>query len=308
MLEDEEILGIKGLPSGNLSAGVGHVIIPKGVDIDLYKEDAYRSGRISINGGYGYGDFHNILVDREVLQRIKFPERPGQQGTPIVWVNIPKHNEPVVVACLKFDDEYHSLSEQRVRFTRSMDGNLVDLDLDGKNGKITISASSSNKEKNGEIEIILNSRSNNSKFKLKVNGEILINATGRIVHISDKTIETAACKPDGTVTVRTVMNGSSDETIDRFLYEDQFNNKVVINKEYIQVKADDSSVIKFGEGKEPMVKGSTLKGQLDSIIDAVSKLTVPTAFGPSGTPINISEFTAVKAKFDEFLSKLTNTD
>jgi hypothetical protein len=308
MLGEDEEIGIKGLPSGNLSAGVGHIIIPKGVDIDLYKEDVYRSGRVSMNGGYGYGDFHNILVDREVIQRIKFPERPGQQGSPVVWVNIPKHNEPVIVGCLKFEDEYHSISEQRVRFTRGVNGNVVDLDLDGKKGKITISVNALEVDKNGEIEIILNSRNNDSKFKLKVNGEILINATGRIVQISDKTIETAVCKTDGTVTARVVMNGSSDETIDRLLYEDQFNNKVIINKEFIQVKADDSSVIKFGEGKEPLVKGSTLKGHLDSIIDALGKLTVPTAFGPSGTPINIAEFEAVRGKFDDFLSKLTNTD
>jgi hypothetical protein len=307
-MEEAENLGIKGLPSGNLPAGVGYIIVPKGVDIDLYKEDVYRSGRISMNGGYGYGDFHNVLVDREVLQRLKFPERPGQQGTPVVWVNIPKHNEPVIVACLKYEDEYHSLSEQKVRMTRGMNGNMVDLDLDGKSGKITITASGMDKDTQGEIEIILNSRNNNSKFKLQVNGDIVVIASGRIVNISDKTIETAACKTDGTVTVRTVMNGSSDEKLDRFLYEDQFNNKVIINKEFIQVKADDSSVIKFGEGKEPMVLGNTLKSHLDSIIDAVSKLTVPTAFGPSGTPINISEFTAVKEQFDNFLSKLTNTD
>lgn len=307
MLEEED-LGIKGVPTGNLAAGVGFIIIPKNVDIDLYKEDVYRSGRVTIQGGYGYGDFHNVLVDREVLQRIKFPSRPGQQGSPVVWVNIPKHNEPIIVSCLKHDDEFHSLSEQRVRFTRGLNGNSVDLDLDGKNGKITINASSISKDANSVVEVVLNSKDHNSKFKLKIDGDVLINASGRIVNISNNKIETAVCKIDGTVVARTAMDGNKDEATDRFLYEDDFNNSIVINKDNIQIKAVDSSIIKFGEGKEPVVLGNTLKKHLDSIVEAISKLTVPTAFGPSGTPLNIAEFETVKQQFDDFLSKLTNTD
>lgn len=309
MLEDEfEQIGVKGIPSGNMPAGVGFIIIPKNVDLDEYKEDVYRTGRVSINGGYGYGDFHNVAVDREVLQRIKFPESAGKMGTPVVWVNIPKHNEPIIIACLKYDDEYHSLSEQRVRLTRGMNGKLVDLDLDGDKGKITISCSSLDKDTPSEIEIVLNSKNNDSKFKLKINGDAIISSSGKIINISNKTIETAVCKIDGTVTARTVLNGDKNDSTNRFLYEDNFNNKIIINKKNIQVKADDSSNIKFGDGKEPLVLGNTLKGRLDKIISAMQKLTVSTAFGPSGTPINIAEFLLVQQEFENFLSKLSNTD
>jgi hypothetical protein len=307
-MSEVEKIGIQGVPSGNLPAGVGFIIIPKNVDMDEYKADVYRTGRVSIAGGYGYGDFHNVLVDREVLQRIKFPDRPGMNGSAVVWLNIPKHNEPVIVACLKYEDEYHSIGEQRVRFTRGMNDNLVDLDLDGKTGKITITATALSKDTASEVEVVLNSKNNDSKFKLRVNGDVLINASGRIVNISDKTIETAVCKLDGTVVARTVLNGNKEEGTDRFLYEDEFNNSIHINEDNIQIKADDSSKINFGEGGEPLVKGNTIKGHLEEIVDALGRLTVPTAFGPSGTPINISEFIAVKEKFDSFLSQLTNTD
>lgn len=309
MLEDEvEEMGIKGVPTGNLNAGVGFIIIPKNVDVDLYKENVYRTGKVSMNGGYGYGDFHNVNVDREVLQRIKFPEKVGAMGSSVVWINMPKHNEPIIVACLKYDSDFHPLGEQKFKITRGMNNNLVDFDMDGKTGKITISAASMSKDYKSEIEIVLNSVNNDSRFKLKVNGDLILTSSGRQVNISNDRIETAVASKAGKVVARTVMNSNSVEGTDRFLYEDEFKNKININENEIAIKADNSSVIKFGEGKEPMVLGTTMKGKLDKIIEAMQKLTVPTAFGPSGTPVNISEFLAVKEEFDQFLSKLTNTD
>lgn len=45
----------------------------------------------------------------------------------------------------------------------------------------------------------------------------------------------------------------------------------------------------------------SLKKAFDDILDAISKLTVTTGVGPSGTPINIAEFTAVRQKLNNFL-------
>lgn len=306
---EDETLGIKGIPTGNLSANVGFIIIPKELDIDEYKADVYRSGRVSIYGGLGYGDFHNISVDREVLQRIKFPERAGSYGSPVVWINIPKHNEPVVIACLKYDDEFHILSEQRFSVTRGMNGGLVDLDLDGKNSKIRIGVSSTSPDKEAILEINLTSKNDNSKFRININGEVIMNASGRIIHISEDKIETVVSDKTGKNVARMIMNSDQDtEGAKRFLYEDEYKNAVYVTKDSIQIKADDSKLIKFGEGEEPIVKGTTLKAHMDELIAAISTLTVSTAFGSSGTPINTPQFTSIQAKFEMFLSKLVKSD
>jgi hypothetical protein len=128
--EDNEKIEIKEIPSKMLPAGIGYVVIPREVDEDEYKKDVMISGRISIYGGLGFGFFHNVPVDREVLQRIVFPKKQGEYGSPIVWVNIPKHNIPVIVAILKNEDDYHPLQENQKRITKTNDnGDIVDIDM-----------------------------------------------------------------------------------------------------------------------------------------------------------------------------------
>jgi hypothetical protein len=53
---------------------------------------------------------------------------------------------------------------------------------------------------------------------------------------------------------------------------------------------------------EPAVLGDVLKSKLESLIDAINVLTVPTAFGPSGTPINAATFTSIKSGLSDILS------
>jgi hypothetical protein len=56
------------------------------------------------------------------------------------------------------------------------------------------------------------------------------------------------------------------------------------------------------ENKIGVKNGSySLKKAFDDIIAAIGKLTVTTGVGPSGTPINISEFQAVQQKLSNFL-------
>lgn len=304
MEENDEILGIKGIPSENLPCGVGFVIIPNNVDIKTYKEDVYRSGRISIYGGYGHSNFYNVLIDREVLQRVKFPEKTGEMGSPVVWINIPKHNEPIVIACLKYDEDFHSTSEFRSRTTRGNDGNLVDFDLDGKKGKATLNIVG-NAKSDGELEINISSLNHKGKFKLIVDGRILEKTSDSTIRISEKQMISAVTDKKGITKAKFELNSESKYRLD---YEDEFENKIRSTEDKLNMRADKSKKIDFGDGSEPLVLAKTLKSILDEYDDALAKMTVPTAFGPSGTRINDSEFRAVRAKFEEFFSKLTNSD
>lgn len=65
-----------------------------------------------------------------------------------------------------------------------------------------------------------------------------------------------------------------------------------------------SVTIKSGsDSVENMVLGETLKSVLTDILDHITKLTVPTALGPSGTPINSAEFISDKTSLETILSK-----
>jgi len=133
---DNEDLGIKEIPSGILSSGVGYIIIPTEVDIDEFIEDAMRTGRVSIDGGFGHGQFHNVPIDRDALQRIKFPDDEGKHGTPVVWVNIPKHNVPVIVGFLDYKTKSCGMMEV-VNLTDDFEADTLKImsyykDIEGK--------------------------------------------------------------------------------------------------------------------------------------------------------------------------------
>lgn len=63
-----------------------------------------------------------------------------------------------------------------------------------------------------------------------------------------------------------------------------------------------SSTIKATSGGLTLKKGGAgLKKTLESLLDAICQLTVPTGVGPSGVPINIAAFQQVKAEVSQYM-------
>lgn len=314
---NREKLETKGVKSGSENVGIGFVIIPKLVDVKTFIQDALGRGRISINGGYGFGDFHDVPVDREVLQRIVFPKKSGEYGSPVVWLKVPKHESPIVISCLKYDDDFYEIKKNGKRITRNSDsGNLADIDIDPESSRITINLLS--KDDNIDPEIIIKTKSKEGnergRIVLQTGKEFIVESDGRIVNIAEDTLEMATVGKDGRVNSRLILNSKKDsdeQKVDRFLFQDDNENEIRANSERIQIKAPKSKRIVFGEdgdNTEPLIKGNKLVDTLKDLIDAINKITVPTAFGPSGTPNNAVEFESIKNNLDSILSKISNTE
>lgn len=64
----------------------------------------------------------------------------------------------------------------------------------------------------------------------------------------------------------------------------------------------DQSTIKITTGGLTLTKGgSGLKKTLEQLLDGICALTVPTAVGPSGVPINLSTFQQIKADLPNYM-------
>jgi len=67
-----------------------------------------------------------------------------------------------------------------------------------------------------------------------------------------------------------------------------------VNTDGIELK-NGSSTITVTSG------GLTLKKTLESMLDAICQLTVPTGVGPSGVPINMASFQQIKAEVSQYM-------
>ena len=90
--------------------------------------------------------------------------------------------------------------------------------------------------------------------------------------------------------------------------EHQDGAKVEIDKDgNISITNVSGKKVNVGDGAEdadePAALGNTLKGLLEELIDAINAITVPTPAGASGTPVNAPQFSAIKGRFERFLSR-----
>lgn len=74
----------------------------------------------------------------------------------------------------------------------------------------------------------------------------------------------------------------------------------------INITVTGGGKITFGESDatENMVLGQQWKAMMEAFLDAVNAITVPTGVGPSGVPINLAQFEAIKNNLDAQLSDI----
>lgn len=78
---------------------------------------------------------------------------------------------------------------------------------------------------------------------------------------------------------------------------------LVMDKDKLQVTQGDSNLTITKNGFTVNKGGSGLKKTLDDLLTAIQKLTVTTNVGPSGVPINLSEFQQIQQDLSNYLEE-----
>lgn len=280
-------------------AGIGYICIPKNVDRDMYVNDCLRTNTVSILGGVHSSYFHNVSIDTVSIQRITFPKNSSKHGTPVIWIKIPLFNKPVIIATLKYENDYYQLDEFSRNETLSYITNIVDISKRAKDAVYDINIKGSS-DTPGEFNINIKNEEDEATFNLHVQGNINLHATKQINLITDEKINLSVIDEDKKERVKITY-----EIEKGFYYKDEFGNEIKCVDGEVQII---SKKINHNDGKEPMVLGDTLQEKLEKLIDTIMQLTVSTAFGPSSVPINNPQFSEIKSLLKEIKSKKSNLD
>ena len=264
-----------------------------------------RTGTIGLLTDSG-GIVWNVRCNRSDLGFLEFPtvaeyNNSESLGTAVAWINLPIKDEMLIVAIIDRYDEQDFLAEHQFKIFREFNGGHVEISGRGDTGELNITASS--ESAGGTININATNLAEDAELNLFAKGTVNVESVGKInlratsslsVIVEDKSID------DKTTLIEYVKEVG-------LTYLDEFDNEISANVDNVQIKA--AKQINLGDGAEPMVLGDTLESFVSDLVDEIKLITVPTAFGPSGTPINAVAFASlVSTALASIKSQYSKTD
>lgn len=290
-------IGLIKVNTGVGTGGVGFLVVPSEIDRIQYIEDCYRTQTVTINGGEGYGFFSSVRCPQNILENLVFPTETSR-GTPIVWVKDGMTHLPVIVGWLRQEGDYYALGEAQWRVSRGTDKRNVEIFVDGSIAEIQVNVLG-DKEEPANIDIKLSSENGDSEFNLSSDNTVNLHAAKKLTLLSENEF-------DLTVTEKGETKGLIQYVLGKgIVIQDEFGNVIKTSDGLIELL---SKQINHNEGKEPMVLGDTLAKLLSDLIDAIMALTVMSPVGVTSVPVNIADFSAIKARIDEIKSKISNLE
>jgi len=284
--------GVSRVNSGNYNhpTGLGYIVIPIGVDRDLYIQTCYRKERVAIQLDGGGSVINNCYISRSTLQDIIFPDEVNQLGSCVAFICLKHHNLPIIVSRISKPDETQLIEENSFKKLVSTKGANVAIEGKGKTGELFINVES-NSEDEGSIYVTLKSKGNTSKFELKCFGEINIYSEGKTSLKALKDVNFQKIRIEGKEEITSAEIILSDEG---FEMRDSYNNVIRSTEEGI-INIFPSSRCNLFEGTEPIPKGDTLKTELEKMKDRISTIidTLSGATAASGSSSTYATFVKV---------------
>jgi hypothetical protein len=204
------------------------------------------------------------------MQRIKFPQNPGELGSCVVFVREPHKSQPIIVDVLSKRRENQMLRENT--FKKRVWTNRSSVTVEGRadDGNLFISVESDD-ELGGSIFIDLKNKKNKGRFVVNCQGDIDISCDGDAALQTLKSAELKVSRVDGSNKI-----DASKITIDLdgLRYEDEAGNSIEVKDKKVTIKPKER--LDIFEGISPIPKGDELVRQLqiltnrvDAIIDAL---------------------------------------
>lgn len=279
--------------------GIAWIAIPANISREEFMATCMRAGKVGLF--FETGDYvWDVPVDLDVLQKIDFPYDYGELGSCVVYVNMPKHNTPIVVGVLSKDSEAQDYVEDVLKLRKFTNSAHSEIMLDGRNGGMTQLHTSTDPNKPPKLFSMIGDKDVEAWVERRVWGQIFDYIIGDKNTYVSNSVEWIVRQADyedqeSTQTVFGYYSGVG------WNYSDEFEN--IWKMEDQKMTIDSPEILHGANAEEPAVLGDTLEDILGDLLDAINALTVPTGVGPSGVPLNVAQFEAVRARLIEFKSQ-----
>lgn len=277
-------------------SGIGFIVVPDDSIRQQYIDDCYRTSTVTINGGFGYGYISAVKILPDILQKIHFPLKSSERGTPVLWLRENFSNRPIVIGVVSENGYTNLLKENQSRYLQEADGKSVEVFQDGNLATLNINAVGS-PEVPANINIKVASGSEDSVINVDSDGKVNVSANDF----------TATVRNSFSLSLKSRKNDKLFSIVgntDGVKFEDKFGNAIDINEDSVNVVV--ANKFNINDGKEPMVLGQTLVDLLNEILDAIKQLTVITPVGTSSIPVNVASFASAQQKLKNILSEISN--
>lgn len=267
------------------STGFGFIVIPPGVERDVFVETCYRKERITIATDNG-AVINDCYVLSEVLQKINFPRKLKERGSSVCFISCKFQNKPIIIGVLNSDDSSNLLEENMYRIRKRMGDTEIVIQLDPNKNNLVIGLTSK-EDKEGRI-FITSKGSEKSEINIVSSGKVNVKADKEINAISYKQISTK---------VIDVQEGKQEDVYEAFMDLEQFyikrknqdeefsliidkdkvdlrydkgNKEFLLNKSLVQIKTD--KTFEVNGGAEPIPLGDTLIQKIDQLQTQIATL------------------------------------
>lgn len=281
------------------SAGVAYLYVPPDQDRDKFVRDAYRTGSVTIINDFSER-MDNVRVSKHVMNDLEFPSDSEKLGSMVLWVNVPRNNQPVIVSVVPKGNEIYEFLEHQFSIRKTFGDSTIDVSGDAESGSLVINVFS--KSKAPRIDMNVTTPEKDAKLNVKVSGDL------------KAIVENVAEIEAANKIITRVVNREEDEEAlteikyvrgEGFKYVDEFGNEILATEDSVNVKAAKS--VMLGEGEEPVVLGDTLASLMSEILTAISNITTATSIGAQPI-LNKAKFESLKEKVDSIKSEYSSTD
>lgn len=247
------------------SAGLGRIILPQNYDRADYIRRCLRLGSLSLMPEDG-GIIDNVAISKHLFNYLEFPANSDELGSQVVWLNTGKENNVIAIGVINRQDELVAISEKQAVLSREGAGGYVEVGVDGKTGRVVITARGKEKGQ-GNLLIDVSNPKEDAQVELRVKGDVKANVKGNIEAKASKKFLVEVEDPFD----EKANSASISYDVDLgFVYEDDEGNKIEIDKGVVRIAPKDT--FEVGSGKEALLLGDTTQKKLQALTQRLDLL------------------------------------